>query len=245
MARQFAGESVAVRRIALIPAAGVGERFGADRPKQYVSLAGQSVLAHTLTVFERHPQIDAVAVVISPQDTWFDGEIQTAAFSKLRVLRNGGASRAETVSNGLAALSASGAVADQDCVLVHDAARCCLPRPALDRLLAAVGDGGCAILALPVADTLKRSADGMIIDETVSRCMLWQAQTPQAAPAGLLRRALAAADAAQMTDEASALEAAGAAVKLVTGDSRNLKLTLPQDEYIVRLLLAHPSEDES
>ncbi|MDO5640241.1 MAG: 2-C-methyl-D-erythritol 4-phosphate cytidylyltransferase [Neisseria sp.] len=223
------------RHIALIPAAGVGLRFGAGKPKQYVEINGKTVLQHTLDVFLGHAQIDHVAVVLSPDDAVF----QTASDAKLSVLRCGGDTRAESVRNGINALLQSGAAAAADNILVHDAARCCLPAEALTRLINEAGsraEGG--ILAVPVADTLKRADAAQRIDATVPRNGLWQAQTPQLFQAALLQRALAAADLGAVTDEASAVEALGLRPLLVAGDSRNLKLTLPQDEHIVRLLLA-------
>lgn len=111
------------RHIALIPAAGVGARFGAGKPKQYVEINGQTVLQHTLAVFLAHAQIDHIAVVLSPEDNFF----QTASNHKLSVLKCGGETRAETVRNGLAALLQQGLAAPHDNILVHDAARCCLP----------------------------------------------------------------------------------------------------------------------
>ena len=125
-----------------------------------------------------------------------------------------------------------------DKVLVHDAARCCLPAEALRRLLQEAGQhpvGG--ILALPVADTLKRGNGENHIAETVSRSGLWQAQTPQLFQTTLLHQALSVEDLSDITDEASAVEKLGVQPLLVQGDTRNLKLTLPQDEFIVRLLL--------
>ncbi len=141
--------------------------------------------------------------------------------------------------NGVNALLHSGLAAADDNILVHDAARCCLPAEALSRLIDAAGNqaqGG--ILAVPVADTLKRADAHGRIETTVPRAGLWQAQTPQLFQTALLQRALAAEDLSAVTDEASAVEALGIQPLLVAGDSRNLKLTLPQDEHIVRLLLA-------
>ncbi len=223
------------RNIALIPAAGVGARFGAGKPKQYVQIHGQSVLQHTLNVFLAHPQIDYIAVILSPDDE----TLQTASSNKVGLFKCGGDSRAETVRNGVNALLHSGLAAADDNILVHDAARCCLPAEALSRLIDAAGNqaqGG--ILAVPVADTLKRADAHGRIETTVPRAGLWQAQTPQLFQTALLQRALAAEDLSAVTDEASAVEALGIQPLLVAGDSRNLKLTLPQDEHIVRLLLA-------
>ena len=222
------------RHIALIPAAGIGTRFGAGKPKQYVEINGKTVLQHTIDIFENHPAIDLIAVIVSPEDKTF----QTTPSRKTRVFRVGGASRAETVRNGVSALLAQGLAAEQDNILVHDAARCCLPPEALTRLIEEAGgqeQGG--ILAVPVADTLKRADGKNHIGETVSRAGLWQAQTPQLFQTALLHRALSAEDLSGITDEASAVEKLGVQPLLVQGDTRNLKLTLSQDEFIVRLLL--------
>lgn len=226
------------RNIALIPAAGTGERFGAGKPKQYVEIGGTTVLQHTVDIFSRHPQICLTAVVLAPGNTFF----QTASADTV-LLHCGGASRAETVRNGVNALLERGLAQPADNILVHDAARCCLPPEALGRLIDAAGGheaGG--ILAVPVADTLKLSRSDGLIEATVPRNGLWQAQTPQLFRAALLRRALSAADLSDITDEASAVEKLGIRPLLVQGDSRNLKLTLPQDEHIVRLLLQNRHE---
>ncbi|WP_416192733.1 2-C-methyl-D-erythritol 4-phosphate cytidylyltransferase [Neisseria sp. CCUG12390] len=223
------------RNIALIPAAGVGARFGAGKPKQYVEINGKTVLQHTVGIFERHPQIDFTAVIVSPEDNFF----QTAS-DKVGVFKVGGETRAETVRNGVNILLQQGIAAETDNILVHDAARCCLPAEAVSRLIDTAADaeqGG--ILAVPVADTLKRAAEDGRIEETVSRTGLWQAQTPQLFQTALLQRALSVADLERVTDEASAVEMLGVKPLLVSGDTRNLKLTLPQDEFIVRLLLAN------
>ena len=226
------------RFIALIPAAGVGERFGAGKPKQYVEIAGKTVLQHTLEIFLHHAEIDGVVVVLSPHDAFFP----TLLHDKLTVLRCGGATRAESVRNGLQALLEQGLADEADVILVHDAARCCLPQAALSRLLDEAGEraeGG--ILAIPVADTLKRTASTGQIEATVARAGLWQAQTPQLFRAGLLQQALSVSDLSVVTDEASAVEQLGIQPCLVLGDIRNLKLTLPQDEELVRLLLEKES----
>lgn len=223
------------KNIALIPAAGIGARFGADKPKQYVEIGGKTVLEYTVCIFQNHPSIDMTVVVVSPEDVLADG-FQTA-FAGVEVWKIGGRSRAETVRNGVAKLLETGLAAETDNILVHDAARCCLPSEALTRLIEQAGNveqGG--ILAIPVADTIKR-AEGGQISATVERTSLWQAQTPQLFQAGLLHRALAAENLEGITDEASAVEKLGIRPLLVQGDVRNLKLTQPQDAYIVRLLL--------
>lgn len=223
------------KNIALIPAAGIGARFGADKPKQYVEIGGKTVLEHTVCIFQNHPSIDMTVVVVSPEDVLADG-FQTA-FAGVEVWKIGGRTRAETVRNGVEKLLETGLASADDNILVHDAVRCCLPSEALTRLIEQAGNveqGG--ILAIPVADTLKR-AEGGQISATADRSGLWQAQTPQLFRAGLLYRALTAENLEGITDEASAVEKLGIRPLLVQGDARNLKLTQPQDAYIVRLLL--------
>lgn len=222
--------------IALIPAAGVGSRFGADKPKQYVEIAGKTVLQHTIDLFATCTRIQHIAVIISPEDAYFDALIRLP--EKSAVYRVGGASRAETVANGLNELLACTVAQAQDKILVHDAARCCLPKTALNRLLDAADYPDGALLALPVADTLKRQTANCCSAQTVSRVGLWQAQTPQVFQAALLQRALHLADKNDITDEASAVEKLGLQPLLVEGDSRNLKLTRPDDALIAAWLLS-------
>ena len=231
---------MSARFVALVPAAGVGSRFGAQIPKQYTEIAGQSVLMHTLQRLLACEALAGVAVVLSPDDGYFDALVlpEWAQSERLQVLYCGGDSRAESVRNGIAALTAGQVLQDQDWLLVHDAARCCLPTAALERLLAAAGDGCVgAILALPVADTLKKQTPTGRIAHTVDRSGLWQAQTPQMFRAAALQAALNQVDLQHITDEASAMEAQGVFAQLVQGDVRNLKLTLAQDATLVELLL--------
>ncbi|MEW5786877.1 MAG: 2-C-methyl-D-erythritol 4-phosphate cytidylyltransferase [Pseudomonadota bacterium] len=223
------------RHFALLPAAGVGARMAAGHPKQYLDIHGRPMIWHAIRAFAGHPAIQGIHVVISADDGWWDA-YDWQEFPNLTVLRRGGATRAESVQNGLLAM------ADQvdagDWVLVHDAARPCLSRTLLDHLLEALADdpvGG--ILAVPVADTLKRAGDGGRIAETVPRAGLWGAQTPQMFRHGPLLAALSAAG-SQVTDEASALEYLGLAPRLVESDLLNLKVTYPRDLELARLLLA-------
>jgi 2-C-methyl-D-erythritol 4-phosphate cytidylyltransferase len=226
------------RHFALLPAAGVGARMGAAHPKQYLVIHGKPMLWHALRAFEQHPRIARSYVVISPGDGWWDG-YDWSDFAKLRVLRCGGATRAESVLNGLSALADE--VDAQDWILVHDGARPCLTQALLDKLMDELADdpvGG--ILATPVADTLKRAgqAPGQVhrIAETVSRAGLWGAQTPQMFRHGQLREALTRAG-NQVTDEASALEFLGLTPRLVESDQSNLKVTYPLDLRLAELLL--------
>ena len=218
------------RCVVLVPAAGSGSRFGQPTPKQYTALAGQPLLAHTLRTLCAEPRVDQVWVVISPEDDWFDQFDWPDA--KLGVLRHGGATRAETVRNGLAAL----ALADDDWVLVHDAARCCLPADALTRLIDTLDTDPCGgLLALPVADTLKRDDGQQGVAATVARDGLWQAQTPQMFRYARLSEALEQCTA--VTDEAGAIEMLGLQPKLVRCDSTNLKVTYPADLALAAMIL--------
>jgi 2-C-methyl-D-erythritol 4-phosphate cytidylyltransferase len=225
------------RLYALVPCGGVGERAGTPMPKQYAPLCGQPLVCHTLGALRAVPQLAATLVVISPHDRHFEALVPADAFDRRWLARVGGATRAATVSAGLAALRESGAH-DDDWVLVHDAARCLLQPAWVERLIAACADdavGG--LLALPVSDTLKREDGEARVRETVSRAGLWSAQTPQMFRLGLLQRALAHAG-AQVTDEASAIEALGLRPRLVAGDWENLKITWPADFGLAERLLA-------
>jgi 2-C-methyl-D-erythritol 4-phosphate cytidylyltransferase len=219
---------------ALLPAAGVGARMGVGHPKQYLDIHGRPMIWHAIRAFERHPAIARVYVVLAAEDGWW-ADYDWSAFAKLSVLRCGGATRAESVANGLCAMAED--VGREDWVLVHDAARPCLSRVLLDKLLAELaGDEVGGILAAPVADTLKREGEGRRIRETVSRERLWGAQTPQMFRHGLLLQALEQAGSA-VTDEASALEFIGLAPRLVESDLTNLKVTYPRDLEVAAWLL--------
>jgi 2-C-methyl-D-erythritol 4-phosphate cytidylyltransferase len=216
---------------ALIPAAGSGSRMGSEVPKQYQSLAGCPLISHSIDVLCSHPRVRGVFVVLAPRDEQFRLIDLSAHQGKLDALYCGGATRAASVLNGLMAML--DVVEPDDWVMVHDAARPCLTRELIDRLLQEVGDdavGG--LLALPVADTLKRAQqfDGKAASfETVPRDGLWQAQTPQMFRYRLLLEAMRQADPAKVTDEASAIEQSGCKPRLVLGSARNLKVTLPED----------------
>jgi 2-C-methyl-D-erythritol 4-phosphate cytidylyltransferase len=209
--------------------------MGADGPKQYLPLGGKPMIRHTLDAFLSSERISHVFVVVSPADTQIDA---AAPRNGVSLLRCGGATRMESIMQGLDAMAES--VRDDDWVLVHDAARPGLNCALIDKLISAVGAhpvGG--LLALPVVDTVKRGAGGTV--GTISRDGLWLAQTPQMFRYRLLRDALAAAtDAAAITDDASAVEAMGHAPMLVEGHPRNLKVTLPRDIAIAEMYLAAP-----
>ena len=224
----------APRYFALIPAAGVGARMGSTSPKQYLKIGGKPMLRHTLDAFLSSELIAHTFVVVSPDDPYIDA---VAPNHGVTVLRCGGASRMESVRNGLAVLANT--LARNDWVLVHDAARPGLTAELIEKLITGTGDhpaGG--LLALPVVDTVKRCIDGEAAG-TVPRNGLWLAQTPQMFRYELLREALAAAtDPDSITDDASAVEALGLSPKLVEGHPRNLKVTLPDDIRIAEMYLA-------
>lgn len=214
---------------AVIPAAGVGSRMRADRPKQYLPLAGKSILEHTLDCFLDHPRLKGVVVSLAADDPYWP---ELACARDPRIHRApGGRERADSVFNALQSLGELGAE-PTDWVLVHDAARPNLARIDLDNLLMTLADdpvGG--LLAVPARDTLKRAdADGRV-SQTVDRSVIWQAYTPQMFRLEPLRCALAdAQDAgATITDESSAMEWAGLSPRLIEGRGDNLKVTRPED----------------
>ncbi len=230
------------RCVALIPAAGTGSRIGNQRPKQYLPLLGRPMLAHAVAVLAGHARIERVYLVLSRDDAWFDRFDWSAFAPKLDVLHVGGPARAESVANGLEAME--GEVGNEDWVLVHDAARPCLTSTLLDRLIGAVEhDAVGGLLAVRVADTLKRGdADARIV-ATELREGLWQAQTPQMFRRGVLVRALAAIDPALATDEAYAVERSGAKPMLVESSVMNLKVTFPEDLEFAEAILRYRQAD--
>lgn len=214
---------------AVIPAAGIGARMRADRPKQYLDLAGRSILERTLDCFLGHPRLKGLVVCLAADDPWWPN--LPSASNELIQRAEGGRERADSVLNGLLRLTELGASTD-DWVLVHDAARPNLARTDLDRLLEELrNDAVGGLLGVPARDTLKRvGADGRVV-ETIDRSVVWQAYTPQMFRLGALHRALADALVANaaITDEASAMEWAGYAPRMVEGRVDNIKVTTPED----------------
>ncbi len=217
--------------IALIPAAGVGARMGASIPKQYAPLAGKPMLQHVLETFSSARQIEQIYVVVSAADAYVD---DVPLPSRCTLLRCGGETRQASVVNGLRAIAST--VDAEDWVLVHDAARPGLTVDLIDKLIAFVKDdavGG--LLAVPVVDTIKHSNGHGRSERTVSRDLLWAAQTPQMFRHRMLLEALERTQ--DITDEASAIEALGLHPKLVEGSARNFKVTLPEDLAVAELHL--------
>jgi 2-C-methyl-D-erythritol 4-phosphate cytidylyltransferase len=211
--------------------------MGAAAPKQYLEIAARPLLYYALRTIVRHPRIEQVFVVLAPGDVHFARFDWGEYGAKLSPLYCGGATRAATVFNGL--LAARDTIGASDWVLVHDAVRPCLGRVELDRLfgeLAQDDTGG--LLAVPVADTLKRANRESRVASTETRDNLWVAQTPQMFRYRLLLEGLRATDPASVTDDARAIEGLGLKPKLVMGDARNIKVTYPEDLALAELILA-------
>ena len=222
------GNSHPVRYWAVLPAAGTGSRMGAELPKQYLEVAGATLLEHSLRALLQCSQLSAVVVALHAQDAHArnlplirDPRVQTVI---------GAAQRSGSVLAGLEALGAQ--ASPQDWVLVHDAARPCVAAQDIEHLMQAVtecGTGG--ILAERIVDTVKQSSAGALVERTLDRTVLWRAQTPQMFRLGELRAALEQAQQRNLpvTDEASAMELAGYPVQLVAASAPNLKVTVPAD----------------
>jgi 2-C-methyl-D-erythritol 4-phosphate cytidylyltransferase len=218
----------------IIPAAGNGSRMGADAPKQYLNLHGKTLIQHVIKVFNQSTRINTIHVLINQEDVHWRSTYLNLS-SKLQVHYCGGDTRADTVLNGLEAIQDK--VEADDWILVHDAARPGLSNLLLNQLLDTLeNDDVGGLLALPLADTLKRADDEQRVSATIPRNDLWQAQTPQMFRYATLKKALAEFNGTP-TDEAEAIEALGLKPKLVTGELRNLKVTYPQDLAVLTALL--------
>ncbi len=228
--------AASARYWAVVPAAGGGVRFGGDTPKQFAALGNTTVLEASLAPLIAQPEISGIVLVLAADDTR-----GLALVDRLRPrVRSaaGGAVRAQSVRNGLAALASS--ASDEDWVLVHDAARPCLPALDLKRLMRELKDdpvGG--ILAVPVGDTIKQDSGSGQIERTVDRGGLWRALTPQMFRYGVLCAALDAALGAglDVTDDAAAIERAGLKPRLVAGSASNIKVTRPDDLAMAEAIL--------
>ena len=227
--------AVPARHWVIIPAAGKGQRMAGTVPKQYLTLAGRSVLEWSLAPFLVRPEFHAIVVALAVDDARWP--LLPLASDKRILAVEGGAERADSVRAGLMAIAEHAHA--QDWVLVHDAARPCLAAEDLENLLATVADdpvGG--LLAVPVPDTLKRAGEDGRVDVTVSRTRMWRALTPQMFRYGLLRQALEQGSGVHVTDESSAVEALGLKPRLVAGRGDNLKITVPEDIAVAERQLA-------
>ena len=225
--------------IAVVPAAGVGSRMKADRPKQYLKINGKTILEHTIEKLLSHPQVSQIVVAISDDDPYYP---ELALNQNPKVVRvSGGSERADSV------LSALNCIAEQklsDWVMVHDAARPCVQLSDIDKLISgAMSHDVGAILAAPVRDTMKRGAQGQI-EHTVERADLWHALTPQMFRTKPLWKALSEAlqQGVSITDEASAFEWKGLSPALVAGRSDNFKITQPEDLALAEFYLSQNKE---
>ena len=240
----------AARCFALVPCAGSGSRAGTVMPKQYELIAGQSMVMHTLNALQSVSRLEKIVVVVSPTDShvWPDETNEPDSgknIQRIHPIKCGGATRAESVFNGLTQLLAEGeknpeGVQSRDWILVHDAARCLITDLEINRLIdACLDDEVGGLLALPLPDTLKVAVNGRI-SETLPRQDKWLAQTPQMFRAGALHAALSSKVSENfdgITDEASAMEMAGFAPKLVVGSPHNFKVTYPSDFALAEDLL--------
>lgn len=221
----------------VMPAAGSGSRMGSAIPKQYLTLLGRTVLEWAVLPFVDDPRCKGIVVVVAANDTRWPA-LSLSTLSKV-MTATGGHERADSVLAGLALLAQQRVTAD-DWVLVHDAARPCLRDEDIESLLQATEEEGVgALLALPVADTLKRAAaDGRVM-QTVPRDALWRAQTPQMFRFSLLRGALqdALGKGVPITDESAAVEALGLMPRLLQGHPDNVKVTLPEDLPLAEQIL--------
>jgi 2-C-methyl-D-erythritol 4-phosphate cytidylyltransferase len=222
----------------IIPAAGIGTRMLNVLPKQYLPLAGKPIIAHIIQTFFSHPRIASIHLALSPEDKFWQS-LSLNTESRLHIHYTGGESRSETVLNTLNAMQ----VDAEDWVLVHDAARPGLTHESLNRLLDTLEtDAVGGLLALPVADTIKKSDEMNMVDQTISRQNLWQAQTPQMFRYTMLKQALSEYEGLP-TDEAEAIEALGLNPKLVHGELRNLKVTYPEDLALLELIVERSGEN--
>ena len=212
--------------------------MGNELPKQYLALNSRPMIYHAIYTLCQNQFIASVFVVLAPSDSEWHKYDWSEFSEKLVVLSCGGLTRADSVLNGLTAAKQKDLVDTDDWILVHDAARPCLTSIQLDKLIneLATDDVG-GLLAVPVADTLKRSNIENRVAHTESRENLWQAQTPQMFRYGLLTQALRSAASMNVTDDASAVEALGFHPKLVLGDAYNFKVTYPQDLALAELII--------
>lgn len=220
----------------VIPAAGIGTRMGGDRPKQYLQIAGKTVLEYTLDCFLNNDLISATYIAIAVNDSYWEASV--SGKHEDLVMVEGGQERCHSVFNALLHLMPE--ADEQDWVLVHDAARPCLRKDDITMLVNAMSDdavGGC--LAIPVKDTMKRSDQDDRVAETVDRSQLWHAQTPQMFRLGKLFHALKTALESNymVTDEASAIELTGEQPMLIEGHTDNIKITRPDDLLLAEFFL--------
>ncbi len=226
-----------MRVIVLLPAAGTGSRMRAAVNKQYLLLADRPVLAHTLAIFDAHSAVDSIHLVSPEAEIDFCRRevVERYGFAKVRGIVAGGAERQDSVRNGLLACAARA----DDIVLIHDGARPFFPPGLLSEVVATAARVGACMVGVPVKDTIKEVADGLVV-ATPDRRRLWQAQTPQAFRFELILEAheRAAREGFRGTDDAALVERLGRPVAMLEGSYRNIKITTPEDLLLARAFLA-------
>ncbi len=223
--------------IAIIPAAGMGKRMGAEINKQYLLLAGKPILAHTLRVFEDAPLVDDIYVVVPEAEIPYCREhvVEHYGFTKVRRIVAGGSERQNSVMNGLKAVTDVGG---DDVVLIHDGVRPFISQHVLERAVDTARRHDGALVAVPVKDTVKVVREG-IVRETPPREELWLAQTPQAFRYAVIMAAheIAEAERYLSTDDAALVEWLGKDIHIVMGEYRNIKITTPEDLVLAEAFL--------
>lgn len=224
---------------AVVPAAGVGRRMGAEQPKQYLRILNQTILEHSLRPFCDHALVKGIAVVLAEDDPHWQA-LAVSGHDKITTAP-GGRERCHSVLNGLERVSAL--AHDDDWILVHDAARPCLAVKDIDQLIAEVKDhpvGG--ILAVPVSDTVKKAGQNHEIQVTINRDNLWRALTPQMFRLGPLKKCIASAidEDRMVTDEAQAMENSGYSPRIVQAGSHNIKVSRAEDIALAEFYLRDP-----
>ena len=226
-----------MRVVAIIPAAGEGHRMGGTVEKQFLHLQGIPVIAHTLGVFDKSPEVDGVVLVVAPQQRQALKERILGPYPcrKLLEVVDGGSERQDSVARGLEAVPG-----DSQLIVVHDGVRPLVSVDLLGAVLKAANDHGAALAAIPAGDTVKRAKEEVVV-ETLKRETIWLAQTPQAFQANLLRLAYekASRDKMMVTDDAALVESLGVSVYLVPGSPENIKVTTPTDLVVAEAILAH------
>jgi 2-C-methyl-D-erythritol 4-phosphate cytidylyltransferase len=221
---------------ALVLAAGQGTRIGDAVPKQYLPIAGKPMMFHSIEALAAVSRVERLFVVLAPLDRHWGEHDWSALPEKIEAAFCGGAHRAESVLNTLRFLESR--IAKDDWVMVHDAARPCIVTELVEQFLDEIGEdvvGG--LLAMPLADTLKRAGEGQRVEGTTARAGLWRAQTPQMFRYEALRRGLEKNPKA--TDESEAVEGLGHSPRLVEGENSNIKVTFAEDIQIAELILEH------
>ncbi len=215
--------------------------MGAEVNKQYLSLGGRPILAHTISLFENHPAVDSITLIAPEDEIGFcrDDIVSQYGFTKVRKIVVGGKERQDSVRNGLRACAA----AEDDIILIHDGVRPLLPPNLIDAAITEAVKAGAALVAVPVKDTVKVVDQGQVL-QTPDRSTLWLAQTPQAFRYQLIATAHEKAykEAYQATDDAQLVEWSGEPVAIVSGSYQNLKITTPEDLLLAESFLKQNRE---